>query len=115
MGRISEWNSDPSVRVRRRVAILEVFYGDRTTVTHSLSPDNYNADGNGLAPVGSWVFLSYNTPTVLPPPYIPSSDASSPAVDGPETSDQADLDANLEEDALDRSVDSLARLEAGHM
>ena len=76
---------------------------------------NYNADGNGLAPVGSWVSLSYDTPMVLPPPYIPSSDASSPAVDGPETSDQADLDANLEEDALDRSVDSLARLEAGHM
>ena len=61
VGRISEWNSDPSVRVRRRVAILEVFYGDRTTVTHSLSPDNYNADGNGLAPVGCWVCLSYNT------------------------------------------------------
>ena len=71
--------------------------------------------GTGLAPVGSWVFLSYNTPMVLPPPYIPSSDASSPAVDGPETSDQADLDADLEEDALDRSVDSLIRLETGRM
>ena len=61
---------------------------------------NYNADGNGLAPVGSWVSLSYDTPMVLPPPYIPSSDASSPAVDGPETSDQADLDADLEGDRL---------------
>ena len=53
VGRISEWNSDPSVRVRRRVANFEVFYGcDRTAVTHFLSPDNYNADGNGLALVG---------------------------------------------------------------
>ena len=110
VGRIKEWNSDPSVRIWRRVANFEVFYDcDRTTVTQLLSPDNYNADGNGLAPVGSWVFLSYDTPIVLPPPYIPSSDASSPAVDGPETSDQADLedDNGGEEDALDRSVDSL--------
>ena len=116
MGRIAEGNSDPSVGVRRQVANFEVFYDcDRTTVTHFLSPDNYNTHGNGLAPVGSWVFLSYNTPMVLPPPYIPSSDASSPAVDGPETSAQADLDADLEEDALDRSVDSLIRLETGRM
>ena len=116
MGRIAEGNSDPSVGVRRQVANFEVFYDcDRTTVTHHLSPDNYNADGNGLVPVGSWVCLSYNTPMVLPPPYILNSDASSPADDGLKTSDQADLDADLEEDALDRSVDSLIRLETGSM
>ena len=118
MGRIKEWNPDPSVRVWRRVANFEVFYDcDRTTVTHLLSPDNYNADGNGLAPVGSWVFLSYDTPMVLPPPYIPSSDASSPSEDGPDASDQADLDNDNggEEDALDRSVNSLIRAETGRM
>jgi len=72
VGRIKQWYSDPSVRVWRRVANFEVFYDcDRTTVTHLLSPDNYNADGNGLALVGSWVYLSYYTPMVLPPPYIP--------------------------------------------
>ena len=87
------------------------------TLLHILSPDNYNADGNGLAPVGSWVFLSYDTPMVLPPPYIPSSDASSPSEDGPDASDQADLDKENggEEDALDRSVDSLIRAETGRM
>ena len=63
VGRIKEWNSDPSVRVWRRVANFEVFYDcNRTTVTHFLSSDNYNAAGNGLASVGSWVFLSYDTP-----------------------------------------------------
>ena len=106
--------SDTLVKVWSQVPNFEVYYDwDRTTVTHLISPDNYNADGNNLDPIGSWVSLSCNTPMVLAPPCIPFSDASSPSEDGSDVSDREYLDDGhgCEKDSLDRSVDSLIRAE----
>jgi hypothetical protein len=66
LGRITEWNSDPTVKYHGKFINFKVYYAcDDTTALTVLCLNNYNTDNNGLASDHSWVFLSQGNPAEI--------------------------------------------------